>query len=69
LNKPKRAAIKGNSKRAVSLYRDALFFLDREDVRTEERDAIAGKINSRLNRCASCRRKKKSKRKVRKIKK
>lgn len=43
-----RAAFKGNSKRAISLYRDALFFLAREDVRTEEREAIAEKINSEI---------------------
>jgi hypothetical protein len=40
-----RAAFKGNYKRAVSLYRDALFFLARENVKTEDREAIAGKIN------------------------
>lgn len=40
-----RAAFKGNYKRAINLYRDALFFLAREDVRTEEREAIAEKIN------------------------
>jgi hypothetical protein len=48
IEQAERAAFKGNSKRAVSLYRDALFFLDREDVRTEEREAIAGKINSEI---------------------
>ncbi len=45
IEQAERAAFKGNSRRAVSLYRDALFFLDREDVRTEEREAIAEKIN------------------------
>lgn len=40
-----RAAFKGNYKRAISLYRDALFFLAREEVKTEEREAIADKIN------------------------
>lgn len=43
-----RSAFKGNYKRAVSLYRDALFFLAREDVRTDERQAIAEKINSEI---------------------
>lgn len=43
-----RSAFKGNYRRAVSLYRDALFFLAREDVRTEERQAIAEKINSEI---------------------
>lgn len=45
IEQAERAAFKGNSRRAVSLYRDALFFLDREDVRTEEREAIAERIN------------------------
>ncbi len=45
IEQAERAAFKGNSRRAVSLYRDALFFLDREEVRTEEREAIAQKIN------------------------
>ena len=43
-----RAAFKGNSKRAISLYRDALFFLARENVRSEERDAVAVKINAEI---------------------
>ncbi|MGI8789222.1 MAG: hypothetical protein ACR2HG_15895 [Pyrinomonadaceae bacterium] len=43
-----RAAFKGNHKRAVSLYRDALFFLAREDVKTQDRETIAGKINSKI---------------------
>ena len=45
IEQAERAAFKGNAKRAISLYRDALFFLAREDVRSEERDAIAAKIN------------------------
>ncbi len=43
-----RAAFKGNNKRAISLYRDALFFLAREDVRSEDRDAIAETINTKI---------------------
>ncbi len=45
IEQAERAAFKKNYKRAVSLYRDALFFLARENVKTEERDAIAEKIN------------------------
>lgn len=45
IEQAERAAFKGNYKRAVNLYRDALFFLAREDVKTEEREAIADKIN------------------------
>lgn len=48
IEQAERAAFKGNHKRAVSLYRDALFFLAREDVKTEERAAIAGKINAEI---------------------
>ena len=48
IEQAERAAFKGNSKRAVSLYRDALFFLDREQVKAEERDTIAEKINSEI---------------------
>lgn len=48
IEQAERAAFKGNYKRAVSLYRDALFFLAREAVKTEEREAIAEKINSEI---------------------
>jgi tetratricopeptide (TPR) repeat protein len=48
IEQAERAAFKGNAKRAISLYRDALFFLAREDVLTEEREAIAEKINSEI---------------------
>ena len=48
IEQAERAAFKGNYKRAVSLYRDALFFLARENVKTVERDAIAEKINSEI---------------------
>ena len=48
IEQAERAAFKGNYKRAVSLYRDALFFLTREDVKTDEREAIAEKINSEI---------------------
>ncbi len=43
-----RAAFKGNDKRAVNLYRDALFFLARENENVEEREAIAAKINAEI---------------------
>ena len=48
IEQAERAAFKGNNKRAVSLYRDALFFLAREDVNTVEREAIAKKINAEI---------------------
>jgi hypothetical protein len=40
-----RSAFKGHYKRAISHYRDALFFLARDNVRVEERELIAEKIN------------------------
>jgi tetratricopeptide (TPR) repeat protein len=48
IEQAERAAFKGNYKRAVSLYRDALFFLAREAVKNEEREAIAEKINAEI---------------------
>lgn len=48
IEQAERAAFKGNPKRAISLYRDALFFLAREDVKTEERSAIADQINAEI---------------------
>jgi hypothetical protein len=45
IEQAERAAFKGNYKRAVSHYRDALFYLGRENVRSAERDLIAEKIN------------------------
>jgi len=48
IEQAERAAFKGNSKRAVSLYRDALFFLARENVKTAERETIAKKINAEI---------------------
>jgi tetratricopeptide (TPR) repeat protein len=40
-----RSAFKGNYKRAISHYRDALFFLARENIPIEESEIVAGKIN------------------------
>jgi len=45
IEQAERSAFKGNYKRAISLYRDALFFLDREDLKNEDREALAYKIN------------------------
>lgn len=39
------AAFNGDNQRAITLYRDSLFLLARENVRTEEKDLIAEKIN------------------------
>lgn len=43
-----RSAFKGNYKRAISHYRDALFFMARENVQTEERETVALKINKEI---------------------
>ncbi|MGI8469217.1 MAG: hypothetical protein ACR2N3_12275 [Pyrinomonadaceae bacterium] len=45
IEQAERFAFKGNYKRAISHYRDALFYLARENVKSEERDSIAAKIN------------------------
>ncbi len=43
-----RSAFKGNYKRAINHYRDALFFMARENVQTEERESVALKINKEI---------------------
>lgn len=43
-----RSAFKGNYARAVSHYRDALFYLGRENVKSEEREAVAEKIAAEI---------------------
>lgn len=45
MEQAERAVFKGNRKQALSYYRDALFCLGRENVRSEERELIADKIN------------------------
>jgi tetratricopeptide (TPR) repeat protein len=45
IEQAERAAFKGNYKRAINHYRDALFYLARQNVRSSERDLIADKIN------------------------
>lgn len=48
IEQAERSAFKGNYKRAVSHYRDALFYLARENVRSQEREMIAEKINAEI---------------------
>ena len=48
IEQAERAAFKGNYKRAISNYRDALFFLARENVQAEEKEIIAEKINAEI---------------------
>ncbi len=48
MEQAERSAFKGNYKRAVSHYRDALFYLGRENVQSEQRQIIADKINGEI---------------------
>lgn len=48
IEQAERSAFKGNYKRAVSHYRDALFYLGRENVQNERRQIIADQINSEI---------------------
>lgn len=66
IEQAERSAFKGSYKRAISLYRDALFFLARENVNAVEREAIAEKINSEIEKLREV---SKSGKKVTKIKK
>jgi hypothetical protein len=50
IEQAERSAFKGNYKRAISHYRDALFFLARGNIQAEEKEIIAGKINSEIDR-------------------
>lgn len=53
IEQAERAAFKGNNKRAVNLYRDALFFLAREDVNAAEQQVVAEKINFEIEKLRS----------------
>lgn len=48
IEQAERSAFKGNYKRAVSHYKDALFFLARENEQSEETDLLAEQINSEI---------------------
>lgn len=50
LEQAERAAFRGNFKRAISHYRDALFFLARGNIQNRQKEAIAEKINSEIAR-------------------
>lgn len=49
IEQAERAAFKGNYKRATSHYRDALFYLARENVQAAEKEMIAEKINFEID--------------------
>lgn len=48
IEQAERAAFKGNKKRAISHYKDALYFLARENPQNKETDLIAEKINGEI---------------------
>lgn len=48
IEEAERAVFKEDYQRAISNYRDALFFLAREDIKNEEAKAIADKINKEI---------------------
>jgi hypothetical protein len=49
IEEAEKAKFNGDNQRAIMLYRDALFQLARENVRTEEKDLIAEKINFEID--------------------
>ena len=54
IEQAERAAFKGNFKRAVNHYRDALFFMARESgAQTEEKRLTADRINAEIERLRS----------------
>ena len=50
IEKAERAAFKGDHREAVGLYRDALFYLGRDNVYTDERQHAADRINAEIER-------------------
>jgi tetratricopeptide (TPR) repeat protein len=48
IEQAERSAFKGNYKRAISHYRDALFFLARGRIQADEKEIIAAKINTEI---------------------
>lgn len=49
IEQAERQTFKKNYKKAVSLYRDALFYLARENIKKEESELIAEKINDEID--------------------
>ena len=66
IEQAERAAFKGNNKRAVNLYRDALFFLAREDGKDVEHQAVAEKITLEIEKLRNLSEKDKRKDKLKK---
>lgn len=49
IEQAEKAAFKGNNKRAISIYQDALFFMTRDNAQTEKAQLIAEKINGEID--------------------
>lgn len=64
IEQAERSAFKGNYKRAISHYRDALFFLGRENVKNEEKDLIAEHINEEIEKIRELEKIKKGRKKI-----
>lgn len=48
IEQAERSTFKGSYKQAINHYKDALYFLARENVQSIEKDSIAGKINREI---------------------
>ncbi|MGI8410211.1 MAG: hypothetical protein ACR2M8_10080, partial [Pyrinomonadaceae bacterium] len=50
IDKAERAFFKGNHKRAIDLYKDALFDLERDSIKSMDRQLMAEKIHLEIKR-------------------
>ncbi len=66
IEQAERSVFKENYKRAISHYRDALFYLGRENVQTKERDMIAEKITMEIEKIRNLEGTKKGKKQIKK---
>lgn len=64
IEQAERSAFKGNYRRAISHYRDALFYLGRENVKNEERELIAQEINLEIEKIRSLEKIKKTRKNI-----
>jgi len=50
IERAERAAFRNDNREAISLYRDALFYLGRDNIQTDERQRAAGRISAEMER-------------------
>lgn len=50
VERAEKAAFNGENREALSLYREAMFYLGRDNIRTTERQAVADRINAEMER-------------------